>query len=55
MKLHEYYSKKRFAEYGIPIPKGEIAESPQEAQKIAKKLAGPVVIKSQVLVGGRGK
>jgi len=55
MKLHEYYSKKRFAEYGIPIPKGEIAESPQEAQKIAKKLTGPVVIKSQVLVGGRGK
>lgn len=55
MKLHEYYSKKRFAEYGIPIPKGELAESPQEAQKIAKKLAGPVVIKSQVLVGGRGK
>jgi len=55
MKLHEYYSKKRFAEYGIPIPKGEIAETPQEAQKIAKKLAGPVVIKSQVLVGGRGK
>jgi len=55
MKLHEYYSKKRFAEYGIPIPKGEIAESPKEAQKIAKKLAGPVVIKSQVLVGGRGK
>ena len=55
MKLHEYYSKKRFAEYGIPIPKGEIAESPQEAQKIAKKLTGPMVIKSQVLVGGRGK
>jgi len=55
MKLHEYYSKRRFSEYGIPIPKGEIAETPQEAQRIAEKLGGPVVIKSQVLVGGRGK
>lgn len=55
MKLHEYYSKRRFSEYGIPIPKGEIAETPQEAQKIAEELGGPVVVKSQVLVGGRGK
>ncbi|MCK4488981.1 MAG: acetate--CoA ligase family protein, partial [Anaerolineales bacterium] len=55
MKLHEYYSKRRFSEYGIPIPKGEIAETPQEAQRIAEKLGGPVVVKSQVLVGGRGK
>ncbi len=54
MKLHEYYSKRRFSEYGIPIPKGEIAETPQEAQRIAEKLGGPVVVKSQVLVGGRG-
>lgn len=55
MKLHEYYSKRRFSEYGIPIPKGEIAETPQEAQQIAEDLGGPVVVKSQVLVGGRGK
>ena len=55
MKLHEYYSKRIFSEYGIPIPKGEIAETPQEAQKIAEELGGPVVVKSQVLVGGRGK
>ncbi len=55
MKLHEYYSKRRFSEYGIPIPKGEIAKTPQEAQRIAEELGGPVVIKSQVLVGGRGK
>lgn len=55
MKLHEYYSKRRFSEYGIPIPKGEIAETPQEAQRIAEDLGGPVVVKSQVLVGGRGK
>jgi len=55
MKLHEYYSKKIFEKYGIPIPEGELARTPAEAQKIAKKLNGPVVIKSQVLVGGRGK
>jgi len=55
MKLHEYYSKKIFQEYGIPIPSGELAQTPAEAKKIAKKIAGPVVIKSQVLVGGRGK
>ncbi len=55
MKLHEFYSKKIFKKYGIPIPKGELAKTPAEAQKIAEKLNGPVVIKSQVLVGGRGK
>jgi succinyl-CoA synthetase beta subunit len=55
MKLHEYYSKRIFQDYGIPIPSGELAHTPTEAQKIAKKIAGPVVIKSQVLVGGRGK
>ncbi len=55
MNLHEYYSKKIFEKSGIPIPQGELAHTPAEAQKIAKKLKGPVVIKSQVLVGGRGK
>jgi len=55
MKLHEYYSKRIFGEYGIPIPAGELAKTPAEAQKIAKKIGFPVVVKSQVLVGGRGK
>ncbi|MEJ2148439.1 MAG: ADP-forming succinate--CoA ligase subunit beta [Chloroflexota bacterium] len=55
MKLHEYQSKFRFAEFGIPIPKGKIASSPQEAFEIAKEINGPVVVKAQVLVGGRGK
>lgn len=55
MKLHEYQSKRIFAQYGIPIPQGEVATSRQEAKEIARKLGGPVVIKSQVLVGGRGK
>ncbi len=55
MKLHEYQSKRIFAEYGIPIPRGDVAATPVEAREIAKELGGPVVIKSQVLVGGRGK
>ena len=55
MKLHEYQSKQIFARYGIPIPKGRVAATAQEAEQIAEELGGRVVIKSQVLVGGRGK
>ena len=55
MKLHEYQSKTIFSKYGIPIPKGRVATTAQEAKHIAEELGGRVVIKSQVLVGGRGK
>jgi succinyl-CoA synthetase beta subunit len=55
MKLHEYQSKQIFARYGIPIPKGRVATTADEARNIAIELGGRVVIKSQVLVGGRGK
>jgi succinyl-CoA synthetase beta subunit len=55
MKLHEYQSKQIFSKYGIPIPKGRVAVTADEAKQIAKELGGWVVIKSQVLVGGRGK
>jgi succinyl-CoA synthetase beta subunit len=55
VNLHEYQSKYRFAEFGIPIPKGKVAHSPQKAYEIAKELGGHVVVKAQVLVGGRGK
>ena len=55
MKLHEYQSKQIFARYGIPIPKGRVASTAIEARQIAEELGGRVVIKSQVLVGGRGK
>jgi succinyl-CoA synthetase beta subunit len=55
MKLHEYQSKLIFAEYGIPIPQGRVAATAAEAKQIAEELGGRVVIKSQVLVGGRGK
>ena len=55
MNLHEYQSKLRFGDYGIPIPKGEVAATPDEAYDIARKLGGAVVVKAQVLTGGRGK
>ncbi len=55
MKLHEYQSKQIFARYAIPIPKGRVAASAAEARQIAEELGGRAVIKSQVLVGGRGK
>ena len=55
MKLHEYQSKHFFARYGIPIPKGRVAANAVEAKHIAQELGGRVVIKAQVLVGGRGK
>ncbi|KPL06175.1 succinyl-CoA synthetase subunit beta [bacterium SM23_57] len=55
MKLHEYQSKLVFADHGIPIPKGRVAASASEAKQIAEELGGPIVVKSQVLVGGRGK
>jgi succinyl-CoA synthetase beta subunit len=55
MKLHEYQSKQIFAKHGIPIPKGRVANTASEARNIAEELGGRVVVKSQVLVGGRGK
>ncbi|HMD88574.1 MAG TPA: ADP-forming succinate--CoA ligase subunit beta [Anaerolineaceae bacterium] len=55
MKLHEYQSKLIFSRYGVPIPKGRVAATAGEAKQIAEELGGRVVIKSQVLVGGRGK
>jgi succinyl-CoA synthetase beta subunit len=55
MKLHEYQSKTIFSKYGIPIPKGRVAATADEAKQIAEELGGRAVIKAQVLVGGRGK
>jgi len=55
LKLHEYQSKFRFAEFGIPIPKGKVATTPDAAKEIATELGGTVVVKAQVHVGGRGK
>jgi succinyl-CoA synthetase beta subunit len=55
LKLHEYQSKRIFAQYGVPIPGGDVAATPERARQIASRLGKRVVIKSQVLVGGRGK
>jgi succinyl-CoA synthetase beta subunit len=55
MKLHEYQSKQIFSKYGVPIPRGRVAATASEARQIADELGGRVVVKSQVLVGGRGK
>ncbi|MYA93288.1 MAG: ADP-forming succinate--CoA ligase subunit beta [Chloroflexi bacterium] len=55
MKLHEYQSKFLFREFGIPIPDGQVARTPDEAHEIASQLGEAVVVKAQVHVGGRGK
>jgi len=56
MNLHEYQSKRLFAEYGIPVPRGIPAESADAAVKAAKELGGELwVVKAQVHAGGRGK
>ena len=55
MKIHEYQAKEIFKKYGIPVPPGEVAFTPQEAKEIAAKIGRPVMLKAQVHVGGRGK
>ena len=55
MKIHEYQAKDIFARYGIPVPKGRVATTPQEAAEIAEELGGRAVVKAQVHAGGRGK
>ncbi len=55
MDLHEYQAKERFRAAGIPVPPGEVATTPAEAEKLAKKYGGAVVVKAQVHTGGRGK
>src|SRR5260370_2764724 len=56
MNLHEYQSKELFAKYAIPIPKGQVADSPEAAGAAARGLGGDLwVVKAQVHAGGRGK
>lgn len=55
MKLHEFQSKDLLASYGIPVPGGEVAETYHDAKRIADQFGGNVVVKAQVLMGGRGK
>ena len=55
MDLYEYQGKELFARYGIPVSEGVIAVTPGAARAAAEALGGPVVVKAQVLVGGRGR
>ncbi|MCE3287557.1 MAG: succinyl-CoA synthetase (ADP-forming) beta subunit [Gaiellaceae bacterium] len=55
LDLHEYQGKELFRRYGIPVSDGVLATSPAEARVAAEELGGPVVVKAQVLIGGRGK
>lgn len=56
MNFHEYQAKHLFADYGIPVPRGEIATSADEAVEAARRMGGEAwVIKAQVHAGGRGK
>src|SRR5271165_6170655 len=59
MKIHEYQAKEILAKYGVPVPRGEVANTPEEAAAVARKLfahgANGVVVKAQIHAGGRGK
>jgi succinyl-CoA synthetase beta subunit len=55
MNLHEYQAKELFARHGLPVLRGQVARTPEEARDVAASIGGTVVIKAQVLTGGRGK
>jgi succinyl-CoA synthetase beta subunit len=55
MKIHEYQAKAILANYRVPVPRGEVAFSAEEAVAAAKKIGGSVVVKAQIHAGGRGK
>src|SRR6185295_6793727 len=56
MNIHEYQAKQLLRRYGVPVPRGDVAHNPAEAETIAEELDGPVwVVKAQIHAGGRGK
>jgi succinyl-CoA synthetase beta subunit len=55
MNIHEYQAKEILRAHGIPVPPGEVATTPEEAEAIAARFGAPVVVKAQVHSGGRGK
>ena len=56
MKIHEYQAKEILKGYGVAVPKGGVAETPEEARKVAERVGGKViVVKAQIHAGGRGK
>lgn len=55
MKIHEYQAKQILSQFGVQIPRGEVADTPSKAREIAEKIGPKVVLKVQVHAGGRGK
>jgi succinyl-CoA synthetase beta subunit len=55
MKVHEYQAKEIFSRYGIPVPRGFIASTPEEASQFVRDLGGRAIVKAQVHAGGRGR
>jgi succinyl-CoA synthetase beta subunit len=55
MKIHEYQAKALLAKYGVPVPRGEVARTVEEAAEAASRIGGSVVVKAQIHAGGRGK
>jgi succinyl-CoA synthetase beta subunit len=55
MKIHEHQAKALLREFAVPVPDGDVADTPARARAIAQRLGGPVVVKAQVHAGGRGK
>ena len=55
MKIHEYQGKAVLANFGVPVPRGKVAYTADEAVEVAKELGFPVVVKAQIHAGGRGK
>ncbi len=55
MKIHEYQAKALLARHNVPVPRGFVAQTAQEAEEAAKKIGGSVVVKAQIHAGGRGK
>src|ERR1700694_4095657 len=55
MKIHEYQAKALLAQQGVPVPRGEVVRTAEEAEAAARKIGGSVVVKAQIHAGGRGK
>ncbi|MGW0956941.1 ATP-grasp domain-containing protein, partial [Streptomyces sp. NPDC002545] len=55
MDLFEYQARDLFARHGVPVPAGEVVDTPEAARAAAERLGGKSVVKAQVKVGGRGK
>jgi len=55
MNIHEYQAREILRAHGVPVPQGEVAMTPDEAERIAAGYGGKVVVKAQVHAGGRGK